>query len=90
MMLEAEGQAKAIDTVFKAIHEGNPDPQLLAYQYLQMLPLIAQGESNKMWIIPSELTQALGNIGGRIGQLAAGDERKNDQKNDEGAGEDRT
>ena len=85
-ILEAEGQAKAIDTVFKAIHEGNPDPQLLAYQYLQMLPLIAQGESNKMWIIPSELTQALGNIGGRIGQLAAGDERKNDQ----GADEDKT
>jgi regulator of protease activity HflC (stomatin/prohibitin superfamily) len=83
MMLEAEGQAKAIDTVFKAIHEGNPDPQLLAYQYLQMLPQIAQGESNKMWIIPSELTQALGNIGGRIGQLAAGDDQKNDQKRDE-------
>ena len=68
MILEAEGQAQAIDTVFKAIHEGNPDPQLLAYQYLQMLPQIAQGESNKMWIIPSELTQALGNIGGRLGQ----------------------
>jgi regulator of protease activity HflC (stomatin/prohibitin superfamily) len=86
MMLEAEGQAKAIDTVFKAIHEGNPDPQLLAYQYLQMLPQIAQGESNKMWIIPSELTQALGNIGGRLGQLGAGDDRKNDR----GADEDRT
>jgi len=83
MMLEAEGQAKAIDTVFKAIHEGNPDPQLLAYQYLQMLPQIAQGESNKMWIIPSELTQALGNIGGRLGQLGAGDERKNNQAPDE-------
>lgn len=85
MMLEAEGQAKAIDTVFKAIHEGNPDPQLLAYQYLQMLPQIAQGESNKMWIIPSELTQALGNLGGRLGQLGAGDDRKNDQRADEDA-----
>ena len=84
MMLEAEGQAKAIDTVFKAIHEGNPDPQLLAYQYLQMLPQIAQGEANKMWIIPSELTQALGNLGGRIGgQLAAGDDRKSDNAADE-------
>src|SRR5262245_47376567 len=66
MILQAEGQAKAIDTVFKAIHEGDPDPQLLAYQYLQVLPQIAQGESNKMWIIPSELTQALGNLGGRL------------------------
>jgi regulator of protease activity HflC (stomatin/prohibitin superfamily) len=62
LALQAEGQAKAIDTVFRAIHEGNPDPQLLAYQYLQMLPQIAQGESNKMWIIPSELTTALGNL----------------------------
>jgi regulator of protease activity HflC (stomatin/prohibitin superfamily) len=66
MILEAEGQAKAIDTVFQAIHAGNPDPQLLAYQYLQMLPQIAQGESNKMWIIPSELTEAIGRIGGRL------------------------
>ena len=73
MILEAEGQAKAIDTVFKAIHEGNPDPQLLAYQYLQMLPQIAQGASNKMWIIPSELTSALGRLGGK---LAPGDDEK--------------
>jgi regulator of protease activity HflC (stomatin/prohibitin superfamily) len=64
MILQAEGQAKAIDTVFKAIHEGNPDPKLLAYQYLQMLPQIAQGEANKVWIIPSEVTQALGRLGG--------------------------
>src|ERR687883_34319 len=62
MILQSEGQAKAIDTVFAAIHDGKPDPQLLAYQYLQVLPQIAQGESNKVWIIPSELTQALGNF----------------------------
>src|SRR5437868_8478647 len=61
-ILQAEGQAKAIDTVFAAIHEGNPDPKLLAYQYLQVLPQIAQGESNKVWIIPSEVTQALGQL----------------------------
>jgi regulator of protease activity HflC (stomatin/prohibitin superfamily) len=67
MILNAEGQAQAIDTVFKAIHEGNADPKLLAYQYLQMLPQIAQGEANKMWIIPSELTTALGRLGGKLG-----------------------
>jgi regulator of protease activity HflC (stomatin/prohibitin superfamily) len=69
MMLEAEGQAKAIETVFKAIHDGKPDQTLLAYQYLQVLPQIAQGESNKMWIIPSELTEAIG----RFGALGKGD-----------------
>jgi regulator of protease activity HflC (stomatin/prohibitin superfamily) len=67
VILGAEGQAKAIDTVFTAIHEGKPDPQLLAYQYLQMLPQIAQGDSNKVWIIPSEFQQAIGKIGGALG-----------------------
>src|ERR687887_2534385 len=66
-ILAAEGQAQAIETVFKAVHDGNADPKLLAYQYLQMLPQIAQGESNKVWIIPSEFTQALGQLRTAIG-----------------------
>src|SRR5438128_2304194 len=61
-ILQSEGQAKAIGTVFEAIHQGDADPKLLAYQYLQMLPQIAQGESNKIWIIPSEFQQALGQL----------------------------
>jgi regulator of protease activity HflC (stomatin/prohibitin superfamily) len=65
-ILRAEGQSQAIDTVFRAIHEGNPDPQLLAYSYLQVLPQIAQGEANKVWIIPSEVTQALGRLTDRL------------------------
>jgi regulator of protease activity HflC (stomatin/prohibitin superfamily) len=63
VILKAEAEAKAITTVFEAIHKGNPDAQLLAYEYLQMLPKIAEGDSNKMWIIPSELTEALKGIG---------------------------
>ncbi len=66
LVLQAEGQSKAISEVFKAIHEGDADPKLLAYQYLQMLPQIAQGKSNKVWIIPSEFTQALGRLGSTI------------------------
>jgi regulator of protease activity HflC (stomatin/prohibitin superfamily) len=69
-VLGAEGQAKAIETVFGAIHEGKPDPELLAYQYLQMLPQIAQGESNKLWIIPSDLSQAVGRIAGAVQDIA--------------------
>jgi len=64
-MLAAEGQAKAIETVFAAIHAGDADPKLLAYQYLQMLPQIAQGESNKVWIVPAEFQRALGRIGSK-------------------------
>jgi regulator of protease activity HflC (stomatin/prohibitin superfamily) len=58
-ILRAEGEAKAITTVFGAIHEGAPDPALLAYQYLQTLPLIAASESSKVWVVPAELTAAL-------------------------------
>ena len=60
----ARGQAEAISTVFRAIHEGNPDQRLLAYQYMQMLPQIAQGDANKVWIVPSEISKALEGIGG--------------------------
>jgi hypothetical protein len=57
--LAAQGQAKAIETVFSSIHAADPDPKLLAYQYLQTLPQIAQGDANKLWIIPSEFSKAL-------------------------------
>jgi regulator of protease activity HflC (stomatin/prohibitin superfamily) len=60
----ARGQAEAISTVFKAIHDGNPDQRLLAYQYMQMLPQIAQGDANKVWIVPSEIGKALEGLGG--------------------------
>jgi regulator of protease activity HflC (stomatin/prohibitin superfamily) len=59
LFLQAQGQAKSIETVFQAIHDGKPDSALLAYQYLQTLPKIAQGDANKMWIVPSEFSKAL-------------------------------
>src|SRR5579862_8946692 len=68
----ARGQAQAIATVFQAIHEGNPDKQLLAYKYLEMLPEIAQGGANKLWIVPSEITKVLEGIGGFFGSAGNG------------------
>ncbi len=62
-ILRAEGEAAAIQNVFNAIHAGRPDDKLLAYQYLQTLPKISEGASNKMWIIPSEFTEAMKGIG---------------------------
>src|SRR5919106_631294 len=59
LFLQAQGQAKSIETVFQAIHDGKPDQGLLAYQYRQTLPKIAQGDANKMWIVPSEFSKAL-------------------------------
>ncbi len=66
-ILRAEGESKAIGTVFAAIHEGKPDRELLSYQYLQMLPQLARGEANKIFVIPSEFSQALGNLADRFG-----------------------
>jgi regulator of protease activity HflC (stomatin/prohibitin superfamily) len=66
-ILEAQGQSRAITQVFEAIHRGKPDQKLLAYQYLQVLPQLARGDANKMWIIPSELTEALKGIGSALG-----------------------
>lgn len=66
-VLRAQGEAEAITTVFKAIHDGDPDPKLLAYQYLQTLPKLAEGSSNKLWIVPSELTEAMKGIGRAFG-----------------------
>lgn len=70
-ILRAEGQAQAISTVFKSIHDGDPDPKLLAYQYLQTLPQLAQGDGNTVWMIPSELTGALRMLSQAFGGDAA-------------------
>jgi regulator of protease activity HflC (stomatin/prohibitin superfamily) len=69
-ILRAEGEAKAIETVFQAIHDGRPDERLLSYQYLQMLPQLARGEANKIFVIPSEFSQALGNLSQRLAGAA--------------------
>jgi regulator of protease activity HflC (stomatin/prohibitin superfamily) len=68
-ILRSEGEAKAIDTVFRAIHEGQPDQGLLSYQYLQMLPQLAQGDANKIFVIPSEFSQALGGLGDAVSRV---------------------
>jgi regulator of protease activity HflC (stomatin/prohibitin superfamily) len=66
-VLRAQGEAEAITTVFKAIHDGDADPKLLAYQYLLTLPKLAEGSANKLWIVPSELTEAMKGIGRAFG-----------------------
>src|SRR6188768_2724639 len=63
-VLHAQGEAEAIQIVFDAIHAGNPDEKLLAYQYLLTLPKIAESASSKLWIIPSEFTDALKGMSG--------------------------
>ncbi|WP_313823319.1 SPFH domain-containing protein, partial [Citricoccus sp.] len=66
-ILRANAEAEAIHVVFEAIHEGRPDPDLLAYKYLETLPKIAEGDANTMWVIPAELTDAIGRLGDAFG-----------------------
>lgn len=68
-ILRAQGEGQAILTVFQAIHDGNPDQSLLSYQYLQMMPKIAEGTSNKLWIVPSEIGKALEGLGSTMNEL---------------------
>ncbi len=70
-ILRADGEAKAIHAVFDAIHRGNPDQKLLSYQYLQMLPEIARGDANKLWIVPSEIGAALEGLGAAVGKFGS-------------------
>jgi regulator of protease activity HflC (stomatin/prohibitin superfamily) len=69
-ILKAQGEGQAILTVFQAIHDGQPDQSLLAYQYLQMMPKIAEGQASKLWIVPSEFTKALEGLGSTLGDVA--------------------
>lgn len=68
-ILRAQGEGQAIQTVFQAIHDGRPDQSLLAYQYLQMMPKIAEGDANKVWIVPSEIGKALEGLGSTMNDL---------------------
>src|SRR3569833_859121 len=70
--LQAQGQAKAIEKVFAAIKSGKPTPELLAYQYLQTLPQMAQGDANKVWLVPSDFGKALEGFARALG--APGDD----------------
>ena len=69
-ILRAQGEGQAIQTVFQAIHDGNPDQSLLAYQYLTMMPKLAEGSSNKLWIVPSEIGKALEGLGSTMSEMA--------------------
>jgi regulator of protease activity HflC (stomatin/prohibitin superfamily) len=74
-ILKAEGQSQAIGTVFQAIHDNDPDPQLLAYQYVQALPQIAQGSGSSVWMIPNEVTSALKTLSTAFDSSSSGKER---------------
>ncbi|NHU84302.1 SPFH/Band 7/PHB domain protein [Kocuria sp. JC486] len=67
-ILRADGEAQAIQKVFDSIHRAKPTQKLLAYQYIQTLPKVAEGSANKVWMIPAELGDALRGVGEFLGK----------------------
>ncbi len=71
-ILRAEGQAKAIESVFASLQSSQVNEEILSYLYLQMLPKLADGQANKLFVIPSEFSQALAGLGGAVGNVSRG------------------
>jgi regulator of protease activity HflC (stomatin/prohibitin superfamily) len=84
-ILRAEGEAQAIAHVFQAVHENDPDPKLLAYQYLQTLPQLANGAGNTFWVIPSEMTSALKAVTSAFSEAGENGAQKNGARSAAGA-----
>lgn len=74
-VLRADGEAMAVAKVYEALHAANPTAAALADRYLAVLPELAHGESSKVWVVPSELTGAMGRLADAFRSSAA-DERR--------------
>ena len=73
----AQGESEAIQKVFDAIHAGKPNNELITLKYLEMLPKLAEGEANKVFL-PFEAS-------GMISSLAAMVEGIKDKKGSGGS-----
>jgi regulator of protease activity HflC (stomatin/prohibitin superfamily) len=79
-ILAAQGEAEATRQVFSAIHDGDPSPDLLTYQYIQNLPRIADGHSTKLMIIPSDAVATMGAVAALGGGFETGRETAADER----------
>jgi regulator of protease activity HflC (stomatin/prohibitin superfamily) len=71
--LRAAGEAAAIGEVFAAVREQDPDERVMAYEFMRHLPDMASGESSKVWIVPTDITRALGAMGGAFDARGTGE-----------------
>lgn len=61
----AKGEARAILNVFNAIHAGKPDEKLITLKYLEMLPKLAEGDANKIFM-PYEASGIISSLAAMI------------------------
>jgi regulator of protease activity HflC (stomatin/prohibitin superfamily) len=85
----AEGEAAATRTVFSAVHDGNPTPDLLALKYLEALRVVANGQATKIFL-PTEMSGLFGAVGGLAEMLrepsSDGEKRAGDTEASEPSG----
>lgn len=65
--LEAQGEAKALQKVNAAIRTSEVTPEVLAYQYLEKLPKLAEGKASTMWLVPSQFGDSLEHFAKSLG-----------------------
>jgi regulator of protease activity HflC (stomatin/prohibitin superfamily) len=61
-LIAAEAEAASVQRIYEGLRAANPQPNELAHRYLQALPEVAQGDANKVWIVPAELTGAMARL----------------------------
>src|SRR2546421_10661911 len=72
-------QAKAIELVFGAVNGSNPSTEALAYQYLQMLPRLAENPANKVLVVPADYAGLVG-LATTLGTVGADGVKANGQR----------
>ncbi len=62
LVVEAQGQAQAIMEVFRAIHEGKPNKEIITLKYLEALAKISEGQATKIFL-PYDASSILAGLG---------------------------
>lgn len=70
----AEGESQAIRNVFQAIHDGKPNEELITLKYLEMLPKLAEGEANKLFM-PYEASGMISSLAAMIEGVRTGESK---------------
>lgn len=66
--LKAQGEARSIQKVNAAIRSSKLTPEVLAYQYLEKLPKMAEGKASTLWMIPSQFGDSLEQFARALGK----------------------
>jgi regulator of protease activity HflC (stomatin/prohibitin superfamily) len=85
--LRAQGEAEALSKIFETVREAGIDPtDMLGYKYLEALPAVAAGDANKLLLLPTGASQAMGAVAGLGAAFAEGAAPATGAPKDDGRG----